>query len=76
MSLICRATSTSSSCSKSGAVSGVEFVWRDHLDKARAAGVPEAVIDAIESGDGALPQPYQTVREVMGLGIQVQIRPG
>ena len=48
-----------------GRQSGVEFVWRDHLDKARAAGVPDAVIDAISSGSGELEQPYQMVREVM-----------
>lgn len=48
-----------------GRQSGVEFVWRDHLEKARAAGVPDGVIDAIASGSGALDQPYQLVREVM-----------
>ena len=48
-----------------GRQSGVEFVWRDHLEKARAAGVPDAVIDAIASGSNKLDQPYQLVREIM-----------
>ncbi|MGI9388143.1 MAG: carboxymuconolactone decarboxylase [Methyloligellaceae bacterium] len=48
-----------------GRQSGVDFVWRDHLDKARAAGVPDGVIDAIASGSNKLEQPYQLVREVM-----------
>jgi 4-carboxymuconolactone decarboxylase len=45
--------------------SGVEFVWRDHIDSARKAGVPDSVIEAIKSGDEQLEQPYQLVRDVM-----------
>lgn len=45
--------------------SGVEFVWRDHIDAARKAGVPDSVIDAIEDGGDNLEQPYQIVRDVM-----------
>ena len=48
-----------------GRQSGVEFVWRDHLETARSAGVPDAVIDAIASGKAELDQPYGMVREVM-----------
>ncbi len=45
--------------------SGVEFVWRDHIDAARKAGVPDSVIDAIEAGADNLEQHYQIVRDVM-----------
>jgi len=48
-----------------GRQSGVDFVWRDHLEKARSAGVPEAVIKAIASGEEDLDQPYQLVRSLM-----------
>ena len=48
-----------------GRQSGVDFVWRDHLAKARAAGVPENVIDAIASGASDLDEPYQLVRNLM-----------
>lgn len=48
-----------------GRQSGVEFVWRDHLAKAQAAGVPESVISVIASGQGSLDQPYQLVRDLM-----------
>jgi len=48
-----------------GRQSGVDFVWRDHLVKARAAGVPENVIDAIASGASDLDEPYQLVRNLM-----------
>ncbi|MDA7946514.1 MAG: carboxymuconolactone decarboxylase [Hyphomicrobiaceae bacterium] len=49
-----------------GRQSGVEFIWRDHLEKAREAGVPDGVIDGIASGAHKLDEPYQMVREVMG----------
>lgn len=45
--------------------SGVEFVWRDHIDAASKAGVPNSVIEAIKAGDEQLEQPYQLVRDVM-----------
>ena len=48
-----------------GRQSGVEFVWRDHLEKARAAGVPDGVIEAIASGKGDLDEPYRLVRALM-----------
>ena len=44
--------------------SGVEFVWRDHIDAARKAGVPDDVIAAIKDGAETLEQPYQLVREI------------
>lgn len=45
--------------------SGVEFVWRDHIAAARAAGVPEAVISAVAAGETDLPAPYHLVRTLM-----------
>lgn len=48
-----------------GRQSGVEFVWRDHLAKARSAGVPDSVIDTIAAGETKLDEPYQLVRDVM-----------
>jgi len=48
-----------------GRQSGVDFVWRDHLEKARSAGVPGTVIDAIAAGESKLDEPYQLVRHVM-----------
>ncbi|MFG1344314.1 carboxymuconolactone decarboxylase [Xanthobacter autotrophicus DSM 431] len=45
--------------------SGVTFVWDDHVAAARAAGLPEAVIDAVKTAGGApsapLPAPFDTV---------------
>src|SRR5262249_17036793 len=38
---------------------GAGFEWHDHIAHARAAGLPEAVIDGIDSGrSAALPEPY------------------
>jgi 4-carboxymuconolactone decarboxylase len=48
-----------------GRRSGVEFVWRDHLAPARAAGVPEAVISAAASGSADLPSPYHLIWSLM-----------
>ena len=45
--------------------SGVEFVWRDHIDAARKAGVPDGVIAAIKDGADTLDQPYQLIRDIM-----------
>ena len=43
---------------------GAEFEWRDHVEHARQAGVPEAAIDALQAG-GTLPEPYGTLLEVV-----------
>ncbi len=48
-----------------GRQSGVNFVWRDHLEKARNAGVPDSVIEAIADGKGDLDEPYKMVRSLM-----------
>lgn len=45
--------------------SGVEFVWRDHIDAAHKAGVPDGVIAAIKDGADTLDEPYQLVRDIM-----------
>src|SRR5262245_63061830 len=38
---------------------GAGFEWQDHIAHARAAGLPEAVIDCIDTGRAAaLPEPY------------------
>ena len=58
-----------------GRQSGVEFVWRDHVEKARAAGVPDAVISAIASGDDALEEPYGQVRALMDWAFRFQSIP-
>ncbi|MBI3924610.1 MAG: carboxymuconolactone decarboxylase [Armatimonadetes bacterium] len=44
---------------------GVKFEWADHAEPARQAGLPEAVIQALEAGSGELPDPYQTVQGVI-----------
>jgi 4-carboxymuconolactone decarboxylase len=39
---------------------GAAFEWQDHVQHARAAGLPDNVIDAVELGHAdALPDPYQ-----------------
>lgn len=44
----------------------VPFEWVDHLQPARAAGVPEAVIAAMLAEDGSgFPEPYATARGVV-----------
>ncbi|RAI39213.1 carboxymuconolactone decarboxylase family protein [Rhodoplanes roseus] len=45
---------------------GAAFEWQDHVEHARAAGLPEALIDAVGSGDAtALPAPYDLVHAVL-----------
>lgn len=57
-----------------GRQSGVEFIWRDHLAAARAAGVPEDVISAVTNGD-ELPSPYHLVRTLMDWAFRFQSIP-
>jgi len=41
--------------------SGVAFIWANHIAAARAAGLPQAIIDAIDKGDTAFPEPFDLV---------------
>jgi 4-carboxymuconolactone decarboxylase len=41
---------------------GAGFEWQDHIAHARAAGLPEAVIDCVDQGrTAAMPEPYALV---------------
>ncbi|WP_421724661.1 carboxymuconolactone decarboxylase [Bauldia sp.] len=42
--------------------SGVSFVWADHVAAARAAGLPDAVIDGIKAKAGGYPAPFDDVQ--------------
>ena len=44
--------------------SGVAFIWADHVAAARAAGLPESIIDAIDKGDTAFAQPFGLVNQI------------
>ena len=44
--------------------SGVAFVWADHVAAARAAGLPEALISAIEVGAKSFAAPFDLVSEL------------
>ena len=45
---------------------GASFEWTDHVEHARAAGVPDDVIEAVRTlGDKPLPQPYATAAPVI-----------
>jgi 4-carboxymuconolactone decarboxylase len=43
---------------------GAEFEYRDHVEHARRAGVPDEVIAALD-GDQTVPEPYATYRRVV-----------
>jgi 4-carboxymuconolactone decarboxylase len=58
-----------------GRQSGVEFIWRDHVAAARAAGLPEAVITAVAAGATSLPSPYHLVRTLMDSAFRYQSIP-
>jgi 4-carboxymuconolactone decarboxylase len=45
--------------------SGVAFEWNDHIAAARAAGLPEAVIDMFGVQGARFPAPFSTVGETM-----------
>ena len=51
-----------------------EFEWRDHVDHARDAGVPEAAIDALRAGT-APPEPYSTLLDVVAATLARQDLP-
>lgn len=45
---------------------GAAYEWHDHIEHARAAGLPEEVIDCIGSArTAALPQPYALVHAIL-----------
>jgi 4-carboxymuconolactone decarboxylase len=45
---------------------GAAYEWHDHIAHARAAGLPEAVIDCIGAGNtAALPPPYALVHAIL-----------
>src|SRR6202163_3740869 len=45
---------------------GAGFEWQDHIEHARAAGLPPEVIDCIASArTAALPQPYALVHAIL-----------
>ena len=52
---------------------GVAFEWVDHVDHAREAGVPEAVIEALRTrAPIALPEPYATAEPVIAAALAWQ----
>lgn len=55
--------------------SGIEFEWLDHVEKAREAGLPETVIEALASGGGSLPAPYADVDQCMQCALKYQSIP-
>lgn len=44
--------------------SGVAFVWDDHVASARAAGLPDDVIDVIKAGSKAFAEPFDMVSQI------------
>ncbi|NVO12523.1 MAG: carboxymuconolactone decarboxylase family protein [Rhodoplanes sp.] len=45
---------------------GAAFEWQDHVQHARAAGLPDGVIDAVGSGGtDALPDPYRLLSAIL-----------
>jgi 4-carboxymuconolactone decarboxylase len=45
---------------------GADYEWQDHIAHARAAGLPEDVIDCVRSGrTGSLPDPYALVQSIL-----------
>lgn len=44
--------------------SGVAFEWEDHIAAARAANLPDNVIDAIKRGSGAFGAPFDIVSQI------------
>ena len=55
---------------------GAGFEWHDHIAHARAAGLPEDVIDCIDSGrTNALPQPYALAHAILTKTMAWQVVP-
>ena len=52
---------------------GASFEWVDHVDHARAAGVPDGVIEEIRTQrEASLPEPYATAAPVVGAALKWQ----
>ena len=51
---------------------GADFEWHDHVEHARAAGIPEAVIDAVRSRSKIVEEPYATALPVICAAFQWQ----
>jgi 4-carboxymuconolactone decarboxylase len=55
---------------------GADFEWHDHIAHARAAGLPDDVIDAIGSSRTAtLPEPYALAHTILQLTMAWQVVP-
>ena len=55
---------------------GAGFEWQDHIEHARAAGLPPEVIDCIASArTAALPQPYALVHAILTKTMAWQLVP-
>ena len=55
---------------------GAGFEWQDHIAHARAAGLPEAVIDCVDTQRTAdLPQPYALVQSILARTTAWQVVP-
>ena len=55
---------------------GAAYEWHDHIAHARAAGLPEAVIDCIGvANTAALPQPYALVQSILTNTMAWQVVP-
>lgn len=55
--------------------SAAAFVWNDHVAAARAAGLPEAVIQSIATGAGDFAEPYNIVYQTAGSAFAYQSIP-
>jgi 4-carboxymuconolactone decarboxylase len=51
---------------------GADFEWHDHVEHARAAGIPEAVIDAVRSRSKITEEPYATALPVIAAAFKWQ----
>jgi 4-carboxymuconolactone decarboxylase len=55
---------------------GADYEWHDHIEHARAAGLPPEVIDCVGSGrTAALPQPYALVHAILTKTTRWQVVP-
>jgi 4-carboxymuconolactone decarboxylase len=55
---------------------GADYEWQDHIAHARAAGLPDDLIDAIGSGRaGTLPEPYALVHAILAKTTAWQVVP-
>jgi 4-carboxymuconolactone decarboxylase len=56
---------------------GADFEWHDHIEHARAAGLPEDAIDAVGSGrTDVLNEPYALLRDILALTLAWKPVPG